>query len=231
MNIILGIRTAPSAKPYAQLDELYLGILQNAVLDADHEDVIDRFQKVVGTILVSTQPPSLEELEGLAGLDPGDAREALYHLHSVVFCPESDDEPAHVHHPSFSDFLTNPSRCNLRQFLVDVNSHKQRLAFRCFEVIAESTKEKVKSEEDITLELKYACRNWTSYLPEEGLGDGELVRMCDMFATEHIRSWLHIMMILDERYDAGESVMLCHAWLVRILSGTTLPRCANILAK
>ncbi|KAF9464073.1 hypothetical protein BDZ94DRAFT_1191910 [Collybia nuda] len=121
---ILGIGSRQDAAPFAELDALYMHILQSA-----HETQRTNIHRVLGFLLCSEsiQGMELSEIEDLLNLPSGDLCLALADCHSIIYIPSSPEEDPqdgysfwpslHFHHASISDFLIDPARSQL--FFVD----------------------------------------------------------------------------------------------------------------
>jgi len=108
LDIILGILTAGDRTPFAELDQLYTGIL-SLVPD------IRRTLRVLGVILAFQERPHPLVIEQLLSLRPGDVDLLLCNLHSLLHIPDplnnsETGSDIHVLHASLSDFLMDCDR-------------------------------------------------------------------------------------------------------------------------
>ncbi|KAF5316786.1 hypothetical protein D9619_006529 [Psilocybe cf. subviscida] len=127
----------PDGEPYRQLDGLYLQILDNVFADSDDEYYIQRFRRVVGSIVLLERPLPLGSLANiLEGYSVEEITETLYHLHSIIIVPTMDSEAPRTYHFSFPNFVTNPNRCTNPNAYIDPSEQAKYLFLRCLAVMA-----------------------------------------------------------------------------------------------
>lgn len=165
IEILLGVRQATNAKPYAQLDQLYLQILRNALPADTEDDDIDRFHWVVGSIVLLRNPLSMDALAHFTRYDMDEVINALYHLQSIILIPSNLNEAPRIYHPSFPDFITSAQRCadvavtNITSagrsagptFAISIPEHETRLVLRCLELLDKSLKHDLLDIQDPSL--------------------------------------------------------------------------------
>ncbi|KAJ7465918.1 hypothetical protein FB451DRAFT_418073 [Mycena latifolia] len=125
LDIIMGIvePDVEYASPFGALDQLYIQILS----DVPPMLQLLRILTVVAAGLHSDL--HISKIEQLLELRSGDVRLALRGLQSVVQVPVDDEDLSlriTVHHASFLDFLSNPSRSGI--FYVTGSQHRTELA-------------------------------------------------------------------------------------------------------
>ncbi|KAG8988564.1 hypothetical protein FRB93_004055 [Tulasnella sp. JGI-2019a] len=227
------LQRSPAAivTPNKILGELYLQVLRNIQLKSGDPYVRNRVQAVVGAIVVIRDRLPVSVMELLMKLPPGDGSRALHHLHSVIQAPRSPDESPYIHHTSFTDFITNRSRCTEPDFLIVTEDHELRMATWCLELMKNELKKGMACDLDSWLhrgvlninnayptELQYACRRWSSHLlsaphpPCQNLVNlvGDFTRSCLMW-------WLEAMSCLG-------SVRLAASCLEEAISWATTSR-------
>ncbi|KAJ7190990.1 hypothetical protein GGX14DRAFT_381575 [Mycena pura] len=94
--------------PFGALDQLYTQILRDVPLRLD----LLRILRVIVHYRFS-----LQHIEQLLKLKPGDVRLILRHLNSILAVPSSPDSRVNSHHASFYDFLRDSTRSGI--FYVD----------------------------------------------------------------------------------------------------------------
>jgi hypothetical protein len=132
---------SPSAiaqKPLAALDQLYSQILS---MSSDIQRTLDivgahiAFQESTSVLHKECKifhGASLGIAEKLLGLRPGDGRQALRMIHSLVHINHDyheEEEEIKFHHKSFIDYLLDPSRSS--EFHIDMKKMNARLALAC----------------------------------------------------------------------------------------------------
>jgi hypothetical protein len=97
------------------VDQLYIKVLEQAFYDvhANNIQLYSRFRSVVGMVSLIFNPLSvngvsdlLKNPHSLSGIPS-----ILRSLHSVLLLPENKEDPIHIFHKSFPDFLVDPERC------------------------------------------------------------------------------------------------------------------------
>jgi AAA ATPase domain len=221
------------ATPYSQLDNLYVGILRNSLSDSNRKVVVKRFQTVVGSIVLLRQPLPLGSFAQFVQYELDDVDTALRHLRSIIIHPSTLDEAPHIYHPSFRDFITNPSRCSIPEFLiVAVPNQELRHALRCFELMATFLKQDVAGISDVSLlnsevegleekvrdglsaEVQYACRYWASHLSHVELGERQMMETLEGFSMRLVLMWLEAMSLTGSLSGAVNAIEEAHRWAV-----------------
>ncbi|KAF9515244.1 hypothetical protein BS47DRAFT_1391779 [Hydnum rufescens UP504] len=169
------------ATPYSQLDSLYVEVLRNSLSNSNRKVIVKRFQAVVGSIVLLRQPLPIGSLARFVQYTLDDVDTALRHLRSVIVPPSTPDEAPRIYHPSFRDFITDPSRCSIPEFVIlAVPDQELRHALRCFELMATFLKQDIagildmsplnseveglneKVRDALSAEVQYACSAVTS---------------------------------------------------------------------
>jgi hypothetical protein len=142
------------------LDPLYARILAEALPD-------DNFQRVIGTIMLLTEPLSITFLAHLLQLRSGDIVQTLLGLQSILMIPGDDDQAIRLFHTSLRDFLISPLRSG--KFFISPPARHLVIAADCLRVIA------VRPKEDIfysSMQM-YACLNWCFHFEQGVTGEGD----------------------------------------------------------
>ncbi|KAF9517895.1 hypothetical protein BS47DRAFT_1325747 [Hydnum rufescens UP504] len=233
------------AKPYSPLDKLYMEVLRKSLSPFNHQEILKRFQTVVGSIVLLRELLPLPSLAVFVCYTTHVVEESLRHFHSVII-PPSNNQPPRIYHPSFLEFITDPSRCSMREFvIVAVPEQELRHAIRCFELMAKHLKRdiagisdpsllnrevdgfKEKVREALSPEVQYACRHWASHLRCVEIGEGSIMRALETFLTQSVLWWFEAMSLLESISNAPSSIEVAHRWadssrckpsVVRILS-------------
>ncbi|KAJ6552448.1 hypothetical protein DFH09DRAFT_1085933 [Mycena vulgaris] len=79
--------------------------------------------------------PCVLDLERLLGLSGGRLRETLLDLHAVLSVPEEDNEIIRLLHPSFADFIIDPRRCSISNYVIKLEEQHTLLAQSCLVVM------------------------------------------------------------------------------------------------
>ncbi|KAF9518607.1 hypothetical protein BS47DRAFT_220629 [Hydnum rufescens UP504] len=219
------------ATPYSQLDSLYVGVLRNLLSDSNRNAIVKRFQMVVGSIVLLRQPLPLGSLAQFVQCTLDDVDTALRHLRSVIIPPSTLDEAPHIHHPSFRDFITNPSRCSIPEFVIVAGPDQEpRHALRCFQLMETSLRQDIAGISDVSLlnsevegleakvsdalsvELQYACRFWASHLSHTELREKRIMEALEGFSMRFILMWFEAMSLIGSLSSAVTSMEEAHQW-------------------
>jgi len=194
------------------LDQLYLQVLQNACPDIS-PSFASRLKVALGSIVLLQSPLSPVDLEQLLKPDTS-LYNTLQHLHSVVIYPTMQRKVIRLIHPSFHDFLIDPSRCSNSKFLVNPEMQHSLLAQKCLDVLKMLKRDilqikqpwivhdeienlPVLVQQHISPVLQYACQHWTFHLSHSLLSNGLLISLED-FCTHHLLHWVEACCLLGE---------------------------------
>ena len=94
-------------------------------------EIVERFQAIIGTIVLAQDPVPIEPLAELVGLDSEDVYAVLDNLQSVISLSGHGETP-HIYHNSFHDYITDAIRCKDRNLCIVPKDGHTRIATRCF---------------------------------------------------------------------------------------------------
>ncbi|KAF5328763.1 hypothetical protein D9619_011562 [Psilocybe cf. subviscida] len=138
LTTLLGVKIGhvPVGEPYRQLDGLYLQILESVFAESSDVYYIQRFRRIVGSIVLLERPLPLGSLAKFLGeYSVEDIAETLYHLHSIIIVPTVDSGAPRTYHLSFPNFITNSSRCTNPKPYIDPAKQAQYLFLRCLAIM------------------------------------------------------------------------------------------------
>lgn len=133
---VLGIGSGKDSAPFAELDALYMHILESAD-ETQHLTVM----RIFGFLLCRSpqhevqKPTRVSPMEGFLNLQSGDVSLALADCHSIIHAPSSSksgsrsDSSVYFLHASIPDFLLDPARS--QRFFVDSGKAHADLARAC----------------------------------------------------------------------------------------------------
>ncbi|THX39838.1 hypothetical protein D6D03_07097 [Aureobasidium pullulans] len=197
------------------LDRMYLTILRVSIDDtsalSDHEREIlqERFDHVVGSIVVLQDGISAEALALLLRMPTMNVAGTLHNLHSVIRYFQ-DGRAIRLLHESFREFITDPQRCTEPRFYVDSKRAHEKLLNDCLETLKVHLKQDVCNARDpaATIEelqpnaasqrcqllphVQYACSNWHEHGQKSGLDLGNHGQLSEFFYT-HFLHWIEAM--------------------------------------
>ncbi|RSL92442.1 hypothetical protein CEP52_013802 [Fusarium oligoseptatum] len=156
-----------------ELDKLYTMILQSSTLgNTDPEEALGChqsfpwFHRVVGAIVVLFDTLSASNLCTLLG--ENSLRPAIDHFHSVLNIPEQPEKPIGILHPSFRDFLLDPSRCSDSRFSVNEENTHGNLLDRCLRIMESGLHFNMSQHHAITAFFRHRFLFWVEALAWSG---------------------------------------------------------------
>jgi len=199
---------------YHFLDHLYLNVLQNAMPLIRREQMVPRYQRVVGTIITMVDPLPVTSLARLVDLSVTNIKSALAFLPSVISAPTSNDEKPQIYHPSFPDFITDSDRCKDPDLIIIRRDHHHHLAVRCLLLMRDhltrdiceiEDQSKLNSEVEgldekakraIPPWLRCALLHWETHLEQTQHGDIDVKGHLELFCTKGLLYWVEALSVL-----------------------------------
>jgi len=168
---------------------------------------------MVGTVLLLFNPLSIRGLSELLGCSTHYIRSTIRSLHSLLLIPESTEDPIHVFHKSFPDFLMDPARCQDKQFYVEPTGHHTEILLGCLRLMEKRLKKNICNLDDYAVlsevkdfstqkkahiggALEYACRYWAKHLlevPSSSPHAKEVQKATENFFTVHLLHWIEVL--------------------------------------
>jgi len=228
LALITSLPESTTEEGRSGVDQLYIKVLQQAFCDvpAGNTQRHLRFQAVVGTVLLIFNPLSIKGLSELLGINIPHIRTTMRSLHSLLLVPDGAEDPIQVFHKSFPDFLTDPERCEDKQFFVEPAVHHVEILLSCLGLMGRRLKKNICKLDDHAVlsevkdlsdrqkahigdALEYACCFWTKHLLEVPGGSScaeEVQRAIDDFFTTHFLDWIEVL-VLTRNLDVGVYAM------------------------
>ncbi|KAF7975491.1 hypothetical protein HWV62_9409 [Athelia sp. TMB] len=187
---------------HAGLDPLYDQVLRDALRDLD--DILC-FRRVLTTLMLLYEQPSVEMLAGLLELGSQDVLHALLAIQSIIRIPSDDNAPIQLNHTSLRDFLVNESRS--KDLFIDPLAAHATLAVACVKVLQKNLKTDIISQDDVTI---YAAKQWCRHLGESHNSreaSPELLGILqDFISPQTIEPWINILIHAYSRNDTGNQL-------------------------
>jgi len=199
------------------VDQLYIKVLQQAFhgVHADNSQHYLCFQAIVGTVSLVFNPLSVKGLSDLLKVSTAHVRSVLRSLHSLLLVPDTTEDPIHIFHKSFPDFLIDPKHCEDKQFFVEPSVHHAEILLSCLRLMGERLKKDIYNLDDHTAisevkglsaqwkgyigdALEYACCFWTKHLlriPGDSSCVKEVKKAIDKFFTTHLLYWIEVLVL------------------------------------
>jgi hypothetical protein len=210
-----------------KLDTLYDTILQDVWADNDKDDM-QAFQSVMGQILASFEPLSLDALTAMRKHFPSghakSIRSILKHMGSVLSGVTSHSIPIQPLHSSFYDYLTDRSRS--KGFYIDASLHRDDLAFAILQVMKAELRFNIcnlknsyllnsdiddlaqKINQSISSALSYSCRYWASHVQQATLFHSTIAAQVREFLNQQFLYWIEVLSLVKSVQIAAHSISL-----------------------
>jgi hypothetical protein len=228
LDMILRRTPLPSgANPELELDEIYAGILRNAlprnVTNDEQESFCEFLRNVLGTIAVLFLSLSVSSLALLLSLPIYAVLDCLRDLHSIIDVVDNQHEPIRLQHASVRDFLLNNRRCSDVCFRVDEVEAHTSVGRRCLYFMNDKLRKNIcflkgpgvltrdikqeLAEKYIPPPLRYACLSWVQHILLSKNAQ-TLQNPVMSFMREHFLHWLEVLGVIGRTTAAVEIVML-----------------------
>ena len=217
LQIVLAMVETEEDLPMAPLDKLYLGVLDAAILATVKKATMLNVQSVVGTVILLRDQLSTESLDSLLDLPDGTSKRTIEMLGSVIALPKSEGGVIQIIHPSFPDFLVDPSRCTRADILVQPKHRHIVLAKRCLVTMMKTLRRNIcgvsgdktsRLNQEIPdlpvllharlpVHTRYALRHWAHHLLNVEI-DTETLDLVKTFIQKHLLHWLEALSLIGE---------------------------------
>ena len=197
------------------VDQLYTKVLKHAFHDVHDVQFYSHLQPILGTVMLIFNPLSIKGLSELLNRHHTSSSilSTIRSLHSVLLVPDNMDDPILTFHKSFPDFLTDPERCEDKQFFVEPTFCHAEILLSCLNLMRERLKKNICGLDDYAVlseiqnlsdrkrdcvgdALEYACCFWTKHLlkiPRSSPCFKEIQGEIDKFSTTSFLSWIEVL--------------------------------------
>ncbi|KAI1328464.1 WD40-repeat-containing domain protein [Xylariaceae sp. FL0255] len=192
-----------------ELDQMYTTVLESAFplyhKSEEATQIHASFGRIVGSIVVLFDTMTFAELSTLLGEPEDKIRPILLDIHSVLEVPEDASRRIRLVHPSFRDFLVDPTRHLNEVFSIDIKRVHRDLLLDCLRIMKTHLRinmchighpgVKVREVPPDTINraiphlIQYACRHWLSHLYHSGCDPNGIPEVEEFFRTRFI-FWL-----------------------------------------
>jgi hypothetical protein len=224
------IRSGSSfTSPGKYLDGVYLTVLTHSISPSHSEEErsisYSMLRYVLGSIVILFYPLPARTLSKLLQLPMQYMSETLADLHSILYLPEDEDCVVRLHHPSFSDFLLDATRCSNTNILVDERQAHRVLAINCIRILSISLKEDIcgfgspgillaevdgsQIRQSLPQDVQYACVSWVTHVRKSGVHifDDDLFHL---FLKEHLLHWLEALSWMHRMSEGVLAISCLH---------------------
>lgn len=211
--------------PERKLDEIYSTVLASSIrreyTEVEIQMLHEQFRQVVGPVITMQDPLSIASLAELLGKDAATLRRTLANLHSVLDVPEADSSAIRLLHPSFRDFLLDPSRCSNPQFGINKRMVHREMYKHCLQAMSKHLRRdmcnlqdpgvqiadlsQIEVDNHIQPHVQYACRFWVYHCIQS---DVDISSCTDVkvFFQKHFLHWLETLTLLKRGSNAVHMV-------------------------
>ncbi|KAJ5751566.1 hypothetical protein N7520_008483 [Penicillium odoratum] len=178
--------------------------------ESEKKQLIERFQRIVGAIVLLAAPLPIQSLSRLLIVETQLLRTHLDSFRFVLSVPiaNESDRPVRILHLSFRDFLVSSSDENFR---VPAKTKNSEIAKLCFNMMKLHLKKNVCSLKSpaakranidpqpirylFPAELSYACRYWGTHFEGGIISESEAAELL-LFLKEYFLYWVEAMSLL-----------------------------------
>ncbi|KAF1960186.1 putative WD-repeat protein [Byssothecium circinans] len=239
LETILVSNKSTATAPEKHLDEMYVTVLKNSVYpnytDEEREEHYIALRYILGSIVVSLSSLSVDAWSKLLHVPKQNVDQTLEDLHAILNIPKDPTQLAHIHHPSFRDFLLDKDRCGAA-FWVDEEQAHQTLADNCIKLMTASLKQDICAVDNpgalviigtersrilqyLSSGQQYACQYWVEHLRKSGtqLHDDDKVHC---FLQKHLLHWFEALSWIGKVSEGIHALIV----LESILAKSRCPR-------
>ena len=212
-TLIKGLQTKKHT--HSAIYHLYEQILVAKYPDEDYPEILARFRRVVGSIIVLFEPLAADSLGTLLEEDYSESvPAALSQLQSVISMTDADGL-IRSQHPSFPEFLTDKKSCPPR-FHIDREQQHAMLADQCFNIMSALFNDPRKiSAIKITPAMIYAICFWDDHLcASSSQAHPKLLERLRVFTKSYFTKWIDALYHAGRILHAIPSVQYSHSWVV-----------------
>jgi hypothetical protein len=142
----------------------------------------------------------------------------------------ADTTSLRVCHDSLRDFVVDPQRCLVKQYLISSEENHEALLLRCLSLLNEHLRQDIceirnpglanaevpdvcaRIARYIPEAVRYACVAWPVHLAGSGSLSETVSAALLHFCTEHLLHWLEALSLLDELFSAHNHIPKVLAW-------------------
>ena len=213
-------------EPNNQLDKLY-GLLLTRPFSSSNPSEREAVRSILGAIVVAYEQLTDEQLSKLLRLEPSVVSDILHRLRPLLHWNQG--EPVRVFHPSITDFLCDPARCQDAHLYINASTYHTTLAIGCLRVLESELKFNIagietshlrnkdipgiqeRIDEAISPTLVYASEYWADHL-ESGSGSPSLPLVLTQFMEHRVLFWIEVFSLRNRVSVASVKLMKVAHW-------------------
>jgi hypothetical protein len=230
LQLVLSETSGTTHEGRAGLDSLYMSIFQEAFL-GDHTDNATMVRSVLSAVVLTANPLSTSSITTLIGISHAQVHTILRPFHSILVLSVDSNHPVQPLHKSFTDFITDPSRCVNTQFHIPPNHYHTELVLQSLKLMNTSLEKNMCPTPDYALNsevedlseriessiirgsLEYACRSWYKHLITTNHRAVDVASALHCFLEQKFLFWLEVLSTLDAVDEAIHALHTTVKWL------------------
>ncbi|KAF7980062.1 hypothetical protein HWV62_39842 [Athelia sp. TMB] len=177
-------------KMHAGLDPLYTQVLRDV-------PQITCFDRVLTTLMLLYEQPSVEELAELLELKNQDVLHALLTIQSIIHIPANDNHPIQLNHASLRDFLVDESRSN--DLFIDPPIAHASIFAVCVKILERKLELDIIPKNEAE---RYAAKYWPRHLLDSHNASEASPKLADVLqgfsSSQVIEPWINILIARGE---------------------------------
>jgi hypothetical protein len=220
------------------LDELYNQVLRRA-FSTKLDKLGSTRRAILGLLVVASEPLSAAAIADMLQLEStDDVKTCLRSLHSLLIVPDDPLQPIRVHHKSFPDFLTDPTRCTDPKFFVAKDEHHLFVVQGCFRIMDTKLKRNICGlqrysknadlsstvrDECIDESLRYSCRYWHRHFFDDSRRARDKCmqdttgQVLEDWLKAKLLQWFEVLALLDDLGRAVEALNDVKEWVSQVM--------------
>ena len=219
---------------YTSLDSLYMSIFQRSFCKNRVKDDT-MVCSILSAVVLVANPLSSAAIATLTGFHCNQVQRCLELIQSLLILPDNPNHPVQPFHKSFTDFITDPTRCIDARFYISPNYHTG-LVLHSLKLMSKLLEKNMCSLPDYVLNskvddlsrrieecgihgaLEYACRSWHKHLITTTDQTADVVSALLDFLEQKFLFWLEVLSILGAMGDAAHALIATTKWLNEVRS-------------
>jgi hypothetical protein len=231
-DILQQLRGSPSQ---THLDALYVHLLSTC--SHGKRKGRKRSGKLLGTVVLLSARPTPTLLATLLQLPVKEVAASLQSFVDArlltsddILDSVTDTTPLRACHNSLYEFLIDPQRCRVTEYLVLPANGHEALLDRCLSLLNEHLRQDIcdirspgiantdvldlpaRIARCVPEAMRYACMFWPVHLAASGYPSGPVSAALPHFCTEHLLNWLEVLSLLGELSSAEKYLPIVIAW-------------------
>lgn len=213
---------------FSELDALYLEVLLNFVGPTPlslESDLLQRLRSVLAVIVYAAEPMSTRVLSGIVNIRISDLEPIIHGLAAIWTVPHDNDQQIFLCHLSFSEFISDSTRCTEPGLCVNQVVGHELLATACLRKMNRTLHRDICKliepgkplpcieaylpgviEANVDRALRYACLHGVdTHLRQMGRSEDSAQCLSQIlsedlaeFCSEHLLHWVEVRAVLGE---------------------------------